>query len=89
MVSPCRQKKQMIMKKRYAIILNLIHKLFKKDKNMKMWYLQTIEVKVLSTKLAFGYSFSSFLDEQAQAVKSCVSWPKASRLTQGKLESNS
>ena len=36
---------------------------FKKNENMKMWYSPMMEVKMLSTKLVSGYSFSTFLDE--------------------------
>ena len=63
MASPHSAQKQTIIKKCYALILNLIHKLFKKNENMKMWYSQMMEVKMLSTKLVSGYSFSTFLDE--------------------------
>lgn len=38
----------MITRKHEAIILNLIYKAFKKNENTKMWYLQMMEVKVLS-----------------------------------------
>lgn len=51
-----------------------------------MWYLQMMEVKVLSPKLCFGYFFSSCLDKYTPAIKRCVSNQKASRLTQVKSE---
>ena len=63
MASPHSAQKQTIIKKCYSLILNLIHKLFKENENMKMWYSQMMEVKMLSTKLVSGYSFSTFLDE--------------------------
>lgn len=51
------------------MVLNLIHKPFKKNESTKRWYLQT---EVLSPTLGFRRSSSSYPDKYTQTVKACL-----------------